>query len=126
MRLVLDEHARCEAWLRERAAASGPQEGVCIGWEARGELRAVAMFSEHESGEIRMAVAIDRHGASKPFVRAIFRFPFVQLRARVLTAEVDAVNERSRRLVENAGFVMQGERDGVFGYRMLPSECRFL
>ena len=84
-------------------------------------------------------VAIDVHVAAvgKPwlpgFLRETFRYPFLQLGVRRLTAKVPALNLPSRRFVEALGFVLEGTvrkvlRDGndCCIYGLLRSECRWL
>jgi RimJ/RimL family protein N-acetyltransferase len=132
---VLDAPGRCKRWLDARVTwdGVGPGDVTCIGWEVGGELRAVAMYFHQTSREVRMAIAVDKLGSGgKAFLRAVFRYPFVQLGVARITSEIDADNARSIRLAEHSGFKVEGrKREGVANgdvlyYGMLRSECRYI
>ncbi len=71
--------------------------------------------------------AIDR-----TFVRAIFEYPFVQLKLRAVFAMVDSTNSRALDIDRRLGFkeIHRLEAAGLDGdlliLQMLPSECRWI
>lgn len=86
-------------------------------------------------------INIDMHAAGVPGKRwlspysmgEIFRYPFRQLGVKRVTARVRAKNAVARKLVEQAGFVLEGVvRQALPGgedcciYGMLREECRWL
>lgn len=132
-RLVLDEHPRCQQWLIERVEhAEWSDEVTCIGLEQNGRLTAVALYEDYTGHDVKMGVAIEKHGATVGWLHAIFRYPFLQLGVRRVTCEVADTNRRSRRLVQKVGFNIEGrKRDAlpsgdIIMFGMLRRECRYL
>lgn len=136
MMLVLDQKERCGDWAKERIGGvqSWGEWYEAIGWEQDGELQAVGIFESCNGPDICMHVAA-APGANwirRDFVGAAFRYAFVQLGVRRVTANIPASNEASMRCALALGFRLEGiKRDGwldgdmmVLG--MLKSECRHL
>jgi RimJ/RimL family protein N-acetyltransferase len=71
--------------------------------------------------------------ASREVFHTAFAYPFLQLGCRRVTARVPVSNTRARRLVEGAGFALEGlmrsaAQDGgdVLIYGILKQECRWV
>jgi RimJ/RimL family protein N-acetyltransferase len=101
-----------------------------------GRLAAGVVFYNYDAraGEIEVIIAAEGPGwASREVLWTAFAYPFLQLGCRRVTARVNVGNARARRLVEGAGFVLEGllrraGHDGgdVLVYGMLREECRWL
>lgn len=82
---------------------------------------------------IQVSFAFDSPLWATPFVlRAVCRYPFIQLGCDRVTALVIKKNKRSRKMVEGIGFKLEGVARKGFGrddcciYGLLRPECRFL
>ncbi|HXV24190.1 MAG TPA: GNAT family protein [Alphaproteobacteria bacterium] len=98
-----------------------------------GRLAAGVIFHNYDAraGDIELVIAADSpRWASREVFFAAFAYPFLQLGCRRVTARVPVANRRARRLVEGAGFTLEGlmrsaAQDGsdVLIYGMLKGEC---
>lgn len=86
-----------------------------------------------DSIDIHCASAAGTNWLNRPFLRAAFRYPFLELGVRRLGTLVTETNERSLRFVRHLGFVQEGIAreagpDGadIICFGMLKRECRFL
>ena len=101
-----------------------------------GRLAAGVVFHNYDAraGDIEVAIAAESpRWASREVFYTAFAYPFLQLGCRRVTARVPVANMRARRLVEGAGFVLEGlvrsaAPDGgdVLIYGMLKEECRWV
>ncbi len=111
-RLVLDDKARCGAWALERIAhvPSWGEWFEAIGLERDGDLLAVVVYNLWSGADIAMHVAAmpGRRWMTRGFLRAVFRYPFVQLGCRRVTGYVPASNLDAQRFDEHLGFVREG------------------
>jgi RimJ/RimL family protein N-acetyltransferase len=106
-------------WIRERLARHERGENILsIVLGEEGEVMSysdVTVWPTRSSGELAGAVRGDRQnsGRGSANVLATFDWMFETLGLRLicLTAALD--NVRSQKLIDNAGFVRMGERDGV-------------
>lgn len=83
--------------------------------------------------DLHIASAVGENWLTRPFLRAAFRYPFLELGCRRIGALVRADNARSLRFTQHIGFVMEGvHREAaapgvdVISFGMLKSECRWL
>lgn len=101
-----------------------------------GRLAAGVVFHNYDAhaGDIEVVIAAESpRWASREVFFTAFAYPFLQLGCRRVTARVPVSNLRARRLVEGAGFVLEGlmrcaASDGgdVMIYGMLKRECRWV
>lgn len=136
-RLVLDDKARCGAWALERIAhvPSWGEWFEAIGLERDGDLLAVVVYNLWSGADIAMHVAAmpGRRWMTRAFLRAVFRYPFVQLGCRRVTGYVPASNADALRFDRHLGFVEEGRMrealptgEDVLVLGMLRRECRWL
>lgn len=112
---------------------SAGQKG--IGVERDGELIGGVIYDDYNGSNIWMHVAGTDgiRWATKSFVQAVFRYPFIQLGCKRISGWVEQSNEKARKLDEHLGFkreaILKGAaQDGgdVFIYCMTREDCRFL
>lgn len=112
-----------------------PLDSFCLGMtDDDGELQGGVVFTNfdgvgvtlHSAGKTRMWL-------NRMFLKAIFSYPFKQLKCRRLTTIVRADNPHAKLVAEKAGFKLEGclreaEPDGcdLYIYGMLKDECRWL
>lgn len=136
-RLVLDDKARCGAWALERIAhvPSWGEWFEAIGLERDGDLLAVVVYNLWSGADIAMHVAAmpGRRWMTRAFLRAVFRYPFVQLECQRVTGYVPASNADALRFDRHLGFVEEGRMrealptgEDVLVLGMLRRECRWL
>jgi hypothetical protein len=109
-------------------------EYSAIGLEDDGEYIAGCLYSNHTGHDIHMHFASDSSKcATKRNFGNWFRYPFVQLGCKRVTAIVEKGNKKSRKFIEGAGFQLEGvARRGWDGqkhaciYGMLYEECRYI
>ena len=102
----------------------------------QGRLAAGVVFHNYDAraGDIEVVIAAESpRWASREVFYTAFAYPFLQLGCRRVTARVPVSNLRARRLVEGAGFILEGlmrnaAHDGgdVLIYGMLKKECRWI
>lgn len=135
--ILFGADAAIAEWVRERIPAmAGRDFGVCSALGVvRGEhLIGGVVFSNYRHPDIEISAAFTTSAWWQPRVaRAIFAYPFVQLKCARLTLSTGRKNKRARRFAEHAGFRLEGvQRRGLDGredrmlYGMLMDECRFL
>jgi len=101
-----------------------------------GRLAAGILFHRYDAraGDIEIVLAADSpRWATRQVFWTTFAFAFLQLGCRRVSARVNASNKRARRLIEGAGFVLEGllrsaghDHGDVLIYGMLREECRWL
>lgn len=135
-RLVLDDKARCGAWALERIAhvPSWGEWFEAIGLERDGDLLAVVVYNLWSGADIAMHVAAmpGRRWMTRAFLRAVFRYPFVQLECQRVTGYVPASNADALRFDRHLGFVEEGRMrealpngEDVIVLGLLKRECRW-
>ena len=88
-----------------------PDFGPCaaIGVAHEGDIVAVAVYNQYCHPNIHITfVTSSPRWASPGAVRAIFRYPFVQLRCRRVTALTGAKNEAAKAFLLRLGFKAEG------------------
>jgi RimJ/RimL family protein N-acetyltransferase len=105
---------------------------IAIGFEQAGEIKGAVVFTNCTPTNINAAIVLDAP-LTRQFLRAVFYYPFLQLKVKRITALVDASNEKSMSLTKKLGFKQEGRLreaavDGgdtlVFG--ILHRECKYL
>jgi hypothetical protein len=91
--------------------------GPCttIGIMRHGDLVAAAVFHQYRHPNIEASiVTTDRRWATPNAIRAIMRYPFVQLGCKRLTAITEARNHPAREFLCRLGFRQEGYHEDVF------------
>jgi L-amino acid N-acyltransferase YncA len=133
---VFDNREACRDFVTARV---GPVIGANdwyqgIGGMRGGELVVAVLYTLMSEVDIVMHVAAERGKlwATRDFLRVAFRYPFVQLGLRRVSAFVPSTNRAALRLNTHLGFMVEGVmRDAdpgghVIVMGMRRSECRFL
>jgi RimJ/RimL family protein N-acetyltransferase len=130
-KLIAWEHARVGAWIQSHGGGFYRPGGKCLGLEKDGELIAGVLYDYHNGASVYTHIAVagslDRH-----YLRAIFEYPFYQLRAKVLIGLVAETNTKSRKFVEHLGFkltasIPEGHPEGsLLIYTLAKKDCRWL
>lgn len=120
-------------WISERLRISDFGPCVTIGVLHKGQIAAVALFNKYLHPNIEISFAIGSpHWASRGSVQAIFRYPFVQLGCKRVTATIRADNKRASRFLLHLGFKQEGYHPDVFEdgdaitYGLLRKDCRWI
>ncbi len=85
--------------------------GPCktIGIVRKGELVAAAVFNQYRHPNIEISfVTTNPRWATPEAVRAVFHYPFVQLKCKRLTSTTEAKNQRARAFLCRLGFKEEG------------------
>lgn len=96
------------------------------------EVEAVILYGDYTRDDIRMHIASSSpRWCQRGILRALFDFPFGQLRVGRVTAIIQKSNRKARRFVERIGFRLEGvhPRDGgptLCSYGMTRASCRWL
>jgi RimJ/RimL family protein N-acetyltransferase len=104
-----------------------------IGWLKDGKLVAGVAYAEWNGPNVVCHIASEgSHWLTRPYLWAIFDYPFNQLGCKRITVCVGEGNEPSRRFVKHLGFNQEAELYGAHPtgdliiYGMFREECRFL
>ncbi len=134
--LILGQKERCGEWARGRIAhvPSWGEWFEAIGLERDGALQAVVVYNLWSGADIAMHIAAvpGRRWMTRDFLRAVFRYPFVQLGCRRVTGYVPASNSDALRFDLHLGFRREGlmrealeNGEDVVILGMLERECRW-
>jgi RimJ/RimL family protein N-acetyltransferase len=119
-------------WVCERLGGDFNAGDNAIGLQRDdGTIVAGVTYDNYLRNSICAHIAIE--GAiTREFLRAIFAYPFEQLKVHKIIGPVDSVNAAARRFDEHLGFVAEAviEGAGRFGnlilFTMTRSQCRWL
>lgn len=134
MQQLIYDKDRVGPWVCKRTGGTySPVDASAIGMLRDGRLVAGCLFEHFNGASIAMHVGSDGpHWLSRTFLRAVFRYPFVQLGVRKVLGFVDASNAAAQRFDEHLGFVLEATlTDAAPGgdlliYTMRREQCRFL
>ena len=96
-----------------------------------GGIIAAAVFSGFNGAQFVISLAIKRP-PSKRFFAMMFDYPFNRAQANRLTAFIKSNNEKSIKLAQRLGFVLESTLSqatldaDLLVFRLFKSECRFL
>lgn len=135
-RLVFGEDLRVAEWVRDQSKANiWDGQYVAIGLEENGELIAGIGFTDYlPGGSIagHIHAIPGKRWLTRPFLRIMFLYPFMQLQVRRLNALVPAKNAAVIGFIEHLGFTFEHRMtrmlkdDDVLIYRMFAEDCRYL
>lgn len=98
-----------QKWAADRLNIADFGPCTTIGVIRSGELAAVLVYNNYRWPNIEMSLATATpYWASREVLRGIFRYPFVQLRCKRVTAVAAEENTSVRRFMERLGFVQEG------------------
>ena len=136
VRLTIDDPPSLLAWAAGRAGMTSPPKGCkAIGVLVDDQLSAVLAYSNFSSLNCVFYIYTDkkRCWATRPVLRMMFHYPFVQCGLGRITAFIDADNRQSMIMCLKLGFRLEGVLRGpsdtsedVYVLGMLRSECRWL
>jgi RimJ/RimL family protein N-acetyltransferase len=117
-----------------RIPVDGWGEFEAIGLERNGELIAGTVYNHYTGPSVMTSIAgiPGRRWLTRGYLGAIFRYPFVQLGCRRITACIETRNWQSLRFVKHLGFKYEGvlrhgaADDDLILLGMLRDECRYL
>ncbi len=131
--LVFGENERVGRWIEAHEGGQYRDGSQCIGLERNGELVAGALFDYHNGASVYVHVALaDKRALGRDFLRACFRYAFIQLGCEVLIGLVAGDNVAAQRLDEHLGFHVEHTIKGAHPsgalhiYTMRKQECRWL
>ena len=115
----------------EMESGFGPCEA--IGVVSEGRIIAGIVYSQYRHPSIEMAIAsISPRWANRRILRALFDYPFNELKCKRITVLVDSDAKDVRSFDERLGFVFEGilreanpNGDAAI-YGMLKNECRWI
>ena len=136
-RLIGDNRKRGLEWAVPRLnTIHGDWSGAsCLILERDGDITAVAVYNHwYPLNSVEISIAsVGRNWLTRPFLGAVFYYPFKEWKMRRVGSSIAADNAKSIRFCEHLGFVREGcIREGagpgkdLFIYGLLKSECRFL
>jgi RimJ/RimL family protein N-acetyltransferase len=134
-RIVWDQPERVMRFVADRVGEREFEGYTAIGLERDGELIAGVLYEQHTGPNVMMHVASDgsRHWMTPAYMAACFRYPFLQLDVKRVTALVRSDNLASINFCSALGFKTEGAlreaaTDGadLILYGMLKRECRYL
>lgn len=138
-RIIANQKHRAALWARQNFPGHGLGEWgdnfTALLLEKDLEVRAAVFYNSfHPDDSVDMHVAaLGRNWLNRPFLRAVFRYPFIQLNVRRVGALVSAENSPSLRFVRHLGFTQEGIAREAWGrgvdticFGMLKRECRYL
>ncbi len=106
---------------------------AAIGIERDGELVGGVVYHENRGNDIQISCAASKaHWLSQGSLRALFYYPFMQLKVDRMTAFTPSRSKGTRRFLSHLGFVQEGiMRQGFKGddciiYGMLRDECKWI
>jgi hypothetical protein len=133
-RLIFDQPERVSQWVFERLPYSDDATAyAAIGIEdADGELILGALYNSFTGFDIDMTVASSGVLWRYKWIIPLFRYPFVQLGCRRVSARCASRNHKSKAALLHLGFVLEGQLrdalpdDDVLLFGMTRAECRWL
>lgn len=102
-------------WAGDRLGMEIGKPNTSIGVVHKGQIVAAAVFNNFRAPNIEITfVTSSARWASPGAVRAIFRYPFLQLGCKRLTAIIEATNQPARAFLCRLGFKLEGIHPDVF------------
>lgn len=113
--LIFGRDQELALWAGDRVGIENFGPCVSIGVAHAGEIVAVAVYNQYAHPNIHITFATSSpRWASPGAVKAIFRYPFVQLKCKRITALTGLRNESAIRFLNRLGFKEEGIHPEVF------------
>lgn len=121
-------------WVYNRTGGTFP-ENICtaLGLAEDGKIVAGVVYEGFNGASVKTHIAIDEKTyLTKEFLKAIFEYPFNQLKVNKLIGIVDATNTRAVSLNKKLGFTIEGVIEGASStgdlliMTMRRDQCRYL
>lgn len=133
-RIVWDQPRIVGAWVCERTGGTYSEvDSTAIGLEKDGELIAGVLYDHFNHRSIAMHVAaVGKDWLNRDYLRACFRYPFIQLGVSKILGLVDSSNADARRFDEHLGFVVEAvvkdaaPHGDLLIYSMTRERCKYL
>jgi RimJ/RimL family protein N-acetyltransferase len=136
-RLIYGQDQRVAEWVAARSDTGNLWDGkfIAIGLEENGELIAGLGFTDYlPGGSIagHICAIPGKRWLTRPFLRILFIYPFVQLKVQRFNAMIPAKNLAVKKFVADLGFTFEHRMprmladDDVLIYRMFREDCRWL
>lgn len=129
--IIADQHERVGQWMQAHGAGTWRPGATCLGLERGGQLIAATMYDWYNGASIYANIAIAGQ-ITRDWLRAIFDYPFRQLKCNVILGLVAQSNKASQRITEHFGFQLLTiipEADpsgGLLLYALYHDHCRWL
>lgn len=133
--LIVGQKERCGDWARDRIGVqSWGAWYEALGWEKDGELQAVVVFENWSGPDISLHIAAmpGKRWLRREFMRAGFRYAFIQLGVRRITCPIPAMNFAAARFAVKFGFTLEGVKqhgwwnDDMMIFGLKKAECKYL
>jgi RimJ/RimL family protein N-acetyltransferase len=113
--LIFGRDRELAQWAKIKLGVEDFGPCACIGVAHKGEIVAVAVYNGFAWPNIQVTfVTSSPRWASPGAVRAILRYPFVQLRCKRVTALTESRNLAARAFLERLGFRQEGIHPDAF------------
>lgn len=113
--LIFNADAALAAWAGDLLGMQIAKPNTSIGVAHKNKIVAVAVFNNFRPPNIEITfVTTSARWASPGAVKAILRYPFVQLECKRLTAIIEATNQPARAFLCRLGFKLEGIHPDVF------------
>lgn len=103
--IVYDQQQRLGRWLCEllKEPFEDSKSVVYIGFEVAGEITAVAAYNHYrQGGSIFMHIGV-KGVLTKGFLKAIFYYPFEQLKLPIVLMQIESTNIKSLQFAKKVG-----------------------
>jgi len=120
-------------WMEQRLGEPFRGEALGLGLVRSGMLVAGVAFHDRQYHNVHASIVALPGSLTKQFMKAIFHYPFNQLKVNRITVCVRRSNEASSKLAQRMGFSLEGiQRKGYpdgedkFIFGMLKEECKWI
>lgn len=131
--MIYGHDAALAKWAGDRIGVSDFGPCRAIGIIRKQTLAAVAVFHHYRAPDIEISfVTATKHWATPQSVRAIMRYPFVQLGCKRITAITKATNQPTRAFLCRLGFEIEGFHPDLYpdgdaiSFGLLRRKCRWV
>ena len=130
-RIIDQEHQRVGRWMHQHGAGQWRDGATCIGLERDGEIIAGTMYDWFNGASIYANIVIVG-SVTREFLWFISYYPFVQLGAKVVLAQIAGDNKRSQEFVARFGFslftvIPDADPSGMLLlYGLYADQCKWL
>lgn len=113
--LIFNSDAELALWAGKQLRMQLAEPNTSIGVAHKGKIVAAAVFNNYRPPNVEVTfVTTSSRWASPGAVRAILRYPFIQLGCKRVTAVIEATNQPARAFLCRLGFKLEGEHPDVF------------